>query len=222
MEEETQVVADTTTETEAQVVEPQIDVSDESKGSEAVENTDERPDVNVPLSKVIEERKKRQALETQVAQLSQEKARLEAAQIQQELIQPSESNFDEETTSFVKRVFAEEREREKVAEFVAKNADKLADPVIRGAVKEIIAEARSAGQYIDQSEALRLAESQIDSRLSKKVSEAKATGEKEGLEIATKKEQMGGIGTTAGKTEVDPSKLSSKEFAEYYQLKRAN
>lgn len=160
--------------------------------------------------------------QSKMTQLAQEKARLEAAQIQQDLVQPTESAFDEETTSYVKRIYAEEREREKVAEFVAKNAEKLADPVIRGAVKEIIAEARNAGQYIEQSEALRLAESQIESRLSKKVSEAKATGEKEGLEIATKKEQLGGIGTTAGKADVDPSKLSAKEYAEYYQLKKAN
>lgn len=160
--------------------------------------------------------------QSKMTQLAQEKARLESMQIERDLAQPTESAFDEDTTNFVKSVYAQEREREKVAEFVSKNAEKLADPVIRGAVKEIISEARGNGQYIDQNEALRLAESQIESRLSGKIAAAKASGEKEGMDIANKKEQLAGIGTAAGKTEVDPSKLNAKEYAEFYQLNRTN
>lgn len=158
--------------------------------------------------------------QSKMTQLAQEKAKLEALQVQQEFVQPVASDFDEETTNFVKSIYVQERERERVSEFVTKNQEKLADPVVRGAVKEIIAEARNSGQYIDQNEALRLAEQQIESRLSKKITEAKASGEKEGMEIATKKEQLGGIGITAGKQEIDPSKLSAKEFAEFYQLNK--
>lgn len=160
--------------------------------------------------------------QSKMTQLAQEKAKLESQQVQNDLLQPVETGFDEESVNLVKSIYAQERERERVSEFVTKNAEKLADPVVRGAVKEIIAEARNSGQYIDQNEALRLAEVQIEARLSKKVNEAKAIGEKEGLEVAAKKEQLGGIGTTAGKSEVDTSKLSSKEFAEYHQLNRAN
>jgi hypothetical protein len=159
--------------------------------------------------------------QSKMTQLAQEKARLEAAQVTQEFVQPVTSEFDEETTNYVKSIYAQERERERVTEFVTKNQEKLADPVVRGAVKEIIAEHRARGEYIDQNDALRLAESQIETRLSKKITEAKASGEREGLEIATKKEQLAGIGTTAGKSEVDPSSLSAKEFADYFQLKKS-
>lgn len=129
--------------------------------------------------------------------------------------------FDDETQSALDQWYAQRRESEKAAEFVRANADKLSDPLLAGATKQIIAEENRAGRSIDQQEALKRAEALLEERLTPRTKEAAKSAFDEGQSIAREKQRQGAVGEV-GKvpSEKDDSQLSSDEYAAKYKIPR--
>jgi hypothetical protein len=129
--------------------------------------------------------------------------------------------FDQDTVAGIRQLVAQERENERAQEFLEKHGSELRENrLLASMVKDIIRENNGAGKRIDQFKALELAKNEIERLTAPKVVEAKAQGEQEGREVANKKEMLGAVGQPASKQELDTNKMSSKEMAAYYGIKR--
>lgn len=143
--------------------------------------------------------------------------------------QPSQTAyFDPETTqgivALTRAELAEERrqaELRKAEAFAVRNAQELADPLLRGAVLVEIQEAQQRGEYIDQEVALANAKRTLETRLGSKVEAAAKEATDEQRAIARRKEQAGAVGgTNASTPDIDPETLSAAEYAEYMAIPR--
>ena len=217
-----------------QVSEPKSDitpapVADKEEKIAGVFNSEQDLDnATVSLDTKIADYKAKQA---EFTRLAQEKANLERTSQQV----PDEANAEEVPQldptvvpaldswlgNRFEGMYAQRRENEKAQDFESKHAVELKDRLLRATTKDIIQEANAKGERIDQEAALNQAKKELENRSKPQVTEAKEEGFKEGHELAKAKTQAGAVGSSRDKGTIDPSKLSAKEFAEYYNLPRA-
>ena len=169
--------------------------------------------------------------QSKMTQIAQEKANLE--RMSQQV--PDEANAEEVPQldptvvpaldswlgNRFEGMYAQRRENEKAQDFESKHAVELKDRLLRATTKDIIQEANAKGERIDQEAALNQAKKELENRSKPQVTEAKEEGFKEGHELAKAKTQAGAVGSSRDKGTIDPSKLSAKEFAEYYNIPRS-
>jgi hypothetical protein len=129
--------------------------------------------------------------------------------------------FDEQTQAALDANYWANREKEKAAEFVRKHKEELADPVLDGTVRRLLAEAREKGEYLEQEAALDRAKKLVEERVKPKAEEARQEGFEQGNELARDKEKLGAIGEGAPRENVDATKLKAEEFAQFKGLPRS-
>ena len=165
--------------------------------------------------------------QSKMTQIAQEKANLERMSQQVPDEANAEANPELDPTvvpalqNLFKNEYAQLREIERAQEFERKFADDLKNPLVRDRTQGIIREANTKGERVDQEIALNQAKKELEQLSTPQVKEAKEEGFKEGHELAKAKTQAGAVGSSRDKGTIDPSKLSAKEFAEYYNLPRA-
>ena len=170
--------------------------------------------------------------QSKMTQLAQEKANLERASRQ---VPVNEANAEEVPqldptvvpaldswlANRFEDMYGKRREVDKAKEFEKTYADDLKDPFVRARTRDLIIEANSKNEYIDQTDALKTAKKELEQRSNPQVKEAKEQGFQEGHELAKAKAQVGAVGESKAKGKTDLSKLTAAEFAEYYNLPRA-
>lgn len=129
--------------------------------------------------------------------------------------------LDPEADAAVTHKYRQLREEEKAAEFVRKHADDLKNPIVRSLTKEIIAEHRQRGEYIDQEAALAQAKQTVAEQLKPQMQEAEDQAFQNGQALARTKQLHGAVGeTNRVNPKVDPDTMSAEDFARYYNLPR--
>jgi len=162
--------------------------------------------------------------QSKLTQLAQENATLRqiSQQVPEEAIAPEIPQLDPDSAAAVKAMLRQELQLElearKSVEFAQEHADKLKDPLLSARTRAIIAESNAVNQYIDPKVALIQAEKELDARIKPIVKEAQAEGMKEGEELTRNKGQLGAVGESGKQPDVDPDKLSAKEYAKYHGL----
>lgn len=137
-------------------------------------------------------------------------------------IAPADDLFDESTSQSLTQWYARQREAERAAEFERKHKEELADPLLAGAVKHLISQANREGKIIDQEQALKEAQAELNKRINPQVKTANQEGLKEGQELALKKQQAGAVGDTSqANPVVDDADLSAADYATKYGFTRA-
>jgi hypothetical protein len=116
--------------------------------------------------------------------------------------------------------YFQRRETERAMEFERNHAEELKDPLVRARVQSIIRENNVEGRTINQEDALKQAQEEIEQRMTPELKEAEKAGFKEGQDAAKAKAQAGAIGASGKREPVDVSKLSSKELEEYLSIPR--
>ena len=129
--------------------------------------------------------------------------------------------FESETQSALDSWYGQRRESERALEFRTKHKDELQDPILKGAVNQLIADANAQGNYKDREEALTEAKEMLNQRLQAGTQTAKKKRLQEGQELALAKQHAGTVGEGRKEEPINDDQLSSAEFAKKYNLPRA-
>ncbi len=127
--------------------------------------------------------------------------------------------LDPESAQAVDRIVDDRIERKKATDFAHKHKDELKDPILAGTVQRLLVNANQKGEYIDQEEAFTQAKKMLDERVKPQMKEAQSKGVEQGEDIAKKKGQLGAVGETGARPEVNPDDLDANEFAKHHGLK---
>jgi hypothetical protein len=176
---------------------------------------EEEVEKQVPLSELQKERERRRQAEQAMFDTQQPQTPTDVPEL--------EPDAQQAVSAVARQEAAQMYEQRRAGEFVRKHGTALqSDPLLDNTIKGIMADENRQGRYIDPFDALEQAKELLDSRLKPQVDKAKEESFKEGQSKAKEKAKAGAVGTSGPRPEVDPDKMSSDEYAKYYNLPRAN